>query len=358
MRQRLNLLASRRSKKVGLPPGTPVHIGEAIHAATSISVIDYDQSSAREQQFDGAEGLAAFKASPTPTWINIDSMQDLSILRRLGDDYGLHPLVLEDIVNTEQRPKLEDYRDYLYIVVKMLSYKGSAVMIEQVSVVLGPSYVISFQENGKPGDVFDPIRTRLRSGTGKIRMRGADFLAYSLLDAIVDHYFVILERLGEQVEQIEDDLLDHPGPETVQTIHRLRRETIFLRKSVWPLREVVSGLQRTDSPLVREGTQIYLRDIYDHTIQVIDSVETLRDILQGMLDIYLSSVSHRMNEIMKVLTIIATVFIPLTFIVGVYGMNFEYFPELKWPWAYPVLWAIMLGIAGFMLAFFKRKGWF
>ncbi len=357
MRQRLKPLASRRSKKVGLPPGTPVHIGDAVHAGTIISVIDYDQSAAREQQFDSAEGLARYKGSPTPTWINIDSIQDLSILRRLGDDYGLHPLVLEDIANTEQRPKLEDYRDYLYIVLKMLSYNGSAVVIEQVSVVLGPSYVISFQENGKPGDVFDAIRTRLRSGTGKVRTRGADFLAYSLLDAIVDHYFVILERLGEQVEQIEDDLLDHPGPETVQAIHRLRRETVFLRKSVWPLREVVSGLQRTDSPLIREGTQIYLRDIYDHTIQVIDSVETLRDILQGMLDIYLSSVSHRMNEIMKVLTIIATVFIPLTFIVGVYGMNFEYFPELKWPWAYPLLWAIMLGIAGFMLAFFKRKGW-
>ncbi len=265
--------------------------------------------------------------------------------------------MLEDILNTGQRPKMEAYGDYVYIVAKMLTLKEDSVESEQVSIVLGKDYLLSFQEQGKPGDVFDAIRSRLKSGSGRLRSNGADFLAYSLIDAIVDHYFVVLERLGERLELLEDQLVQAPTTQTMTCLHQLRREVIFLRKCAWPMREVVSGLQRSETPLITEATAIYLRDVYDHAVYVMETVDTFRDMLANMLDIYLSSISARMNEVMKVLTIIATLFIPLTFIVGVYGMNFDYFPELKWRWAYPVLWIIMIGIAGAMLVYFRRKHW-
>ncbi|MGH8507832.1 MAG: magnesium/cobalt transporter CorA [Gammaproteobacteria bacterium] len=357
MRHRLKRLIARRSPKAGLAPGTLVHIGERTREVTRTSILDFDELALRELEVHAASECRAFKDSPNTSWINVDSVHDVELLREFGQDFGLHPLVLEDIVNTDQRPKLEDYGEYLYIVVKMLSNNGGSLAVEQVSLVLGASWVLSFQERGKPGDVFDPIRVRIRSGAGKIRKRGADFLAYSLIDAIVDNYFVILERVGDRIEAIEEDLLTNPIPATLTAIHHLRREMIFLRRSVWPLREMLSTLQRGESKLVQQGTQVYLRDVYDHTIQVIDTVESLRDVLQGMLEIYLSSVNQRMTEVMKVLTVIATVFIPLTFIVGVYGMNFEYFPELKWRWGYPALWGIMVGIGVLMLIFFKRRKW-
>jgi magnesium transporter len=226
---------------------------------------------------------------------------------------------------------------------------------EQVSIIFGQNFVISFQE--KEGDVFNPIREMIRTGKGRIRKMGADYLAYSLIDAIVDSYFIILEKLGENIEDIEDTMIANPTPETLQAIHRLKRKMILLRKSVWPLREVVSAIERSDSSLIQKPTRIYLKDVYDHTIQVIDTVETFRDVLSGMLDVYLSSISNKMNEIMKVLTIIATIFIPLTFIAGVYGMNFEYMPELKWQWGYPVIWFVMLIIGISMLAYFRKKKW-
>ncbi len=347
----------RRARKAGLPPGTPVHIGDAALERVRITAIAYEESQVQEAEIADFGRYRAPADAAAVRWINVDGIHDVEILQRLGPDYGLHPLVLEDIANTEQRPKLEDYGEYLYLVVKMLSLNGEGCTVEQVSLVLGRTYLLSFQEQGKPGDVFDPVRARLRSGAGRIRARGADFLAYSLIDAVVDQYFVILERLGERIESLEDELLHHPTPATLGEIHRLRREVIFLRRSVWPLREVLSGLRRGDSTLIQPQTGVYLQDLYDHTIQVIDTVETLRDMLQGMLDTYLSSLSYRMNEVMKVLTIIATVFIPLTFIVGVYGMNFDYFPELHWPWAYPLLWGIMVALAAFMIAYFKRRKW-
>jgi len=291
------------------------------------------------------------------TWINVDGIHQVEILERLGEYFGLHPLVVEDILNTDQRPKVEDFGDYIFIVLKMFYYDDSAdeIVTEQISLTLGPTLVISFQE--REGDVFNPIRERIRSEKGRIRKMGADYLAYVLVDSIVDSYFIILEKLGEKIEDLEEELVTDPRPETLQTIHNLKREMIFLRKSVWPLREVVSGLERGESPLIQESTGIYLRDVYDHTIQVIDTVETIRDMLSGMLDIYLSSVSNRMNEVMKVLTIIATIFIPLTLIAGIYGMNFRYMPELEWPWAYPMLWLIMLAIGVLMLIYFRRKRW-
>jgi magnesium transporter len=280
------------------------------------------------------------------------------VLEQLGERFGLHPLVVEDILNTDQRPKLEDYGEYLFIVLKSHYHsdgESGDAEIEQISLVLGPNYVLSFQE--RAGDEFEPVRERIRSNKGRVRRQGADYLAYSLIDLIADTYFLVLERLGERMETLEEELVTDPTTETLQAIHKLKREMVFLRKSIWPLREVIGALERGESPLIQDTTGVYLRDVYDHIIQVIDTVETYRDMLSGMLDIYLSSVSNRMNEVMKVLTIIATIFIPLTFVAGVYGMNFKHMPELEWPWAYPLVWLAMIIIAGLMVAYFRRKRW-
>jgi magnesium transporter len=252
---------------------------------------------------------------------------------------------------------MEDFEDYLFIVLNMLQYdeEVNETKTEQVSLILGSNYVVSFQED--EGDVFGLIRERIRADRGRTRKMGADYLAYSLVDAIVDHYFMVLEKVGEQIEDIEDELVKNPTPEVLHTIHSLKRELIYLRKSVWPLREVISRLERWESHLIDKSIDIYLRDVYDHTIQVIDALETFRDTLSGMLDIYLSSVSNRMNEVMKVLTIIATIFIPLTLIAGIYGMNFRYMPELESPWGYPMVYLVMLAVCAVMLVYFRRKKW-
>jgi len=350
-------LVKRRSKKAGLPPGTLVHIGEKKAEAPKINIMDYDEAHFQEQEIKTIEECFLFKDKPTVTWINVDGLHQVEILEKLGGCYGLHPLVLEDILNTDQRPKMEDYGEYLYIVLRMLNYndKSSEIESEQISLILGPNFVISFQE--REGDTFNPIRERIRNGKGRIRKMEADYLAYTLLDSIVDNYFIILEKLGEKIEFLEDKLVTHPTSEILQVIHHLKREMIFLRKAVWPLREVISGLERGESSLIKESTKVYLRDVYDHTIQTIDTIETYRDMVSGMLDIYLSSVSNRLNAVMKVLTIIATIFMPLTFIAGIYGMNFKYMPELEWRWGYPIIWLIMVGIGVFMLAYFRKKKW-
>jgi len=245
------------------------------------------------------------------TWINIDGLHEVDVIEKIGKNFGLHPLVMEDILHTDQRPKMEDFEKYIFIIAKMLSYdeEDHRLQAEQFSLILGPHFIISFQE--REGDVFEPVRERLRKGKGRLRKRPPDYLAYALIDAIVDHYFVVLEKIGERVETLEDELMTDPTPETLETIHHLKRELIFLRKSVWPLRELIAGLERGESSLFEQGTTVYLRDVYDHTIQVIDTVETLRDMASGMLDVYLSSVSNKMNEVMKVLTIIATIFISM-----------------------------------------------
>ena len=303
------------------------------------------------------EECFTFKEKPTVTWINVDGLHEVDIIEKTGAYFGIHPLVLEDILHTGQRPKTEDFGDYIFTVVKMLFYdvQKEEIVAEQMSMILGPRYVISFQET--QGDVFDPNRERIRNGKGRIRKAGADYLAYVLIDAIVDQYFVILENLEERIESLEEELITNPIPETLQMIHKLKGLMIFLRKSVWPLRELVNSLERGESSLIAESTGIYLRDVYDHTIEVIETIETFRDMVSGMLDIYLSSVSNRMNEVMKVLTIIATIFIPLTFIVGIYGMNFKYMPELEWHIGYPVALAVMLLIEAFLLLYFRRKKW-
>lgn len=348
----------KRSRKAGLPPGTPVHIGEKRVEKVKITVIDYNEKQFQEKELKTIEECFAYKDKPTVTWINVEGVHDIAILEKLGNCFNLHPLVIEDISNTNQRPKFEDYSDYIYIVLKMMYYNGKVnhITTEQISLILGANYVLSFQE-GIAGDIFDPVREMLRTEKGRIRKMGADYLVYILIDSIVDSYFGILESLGEKVEFLEEELISNPTQETLRGIHNLKREMISLRRSVWPLREVVSTMERRESPLIKESTIIYLRDVYDHTVQVIDNVETYRDMLSGMLDIYLSSVSNRLNEVVKVLTIISTIFIPLTFLVGVYGMNFKFMPELNSPYAYPAAWLIMILIALGMLVYFRRRKW-
>ncbi len=306
---------------------------------------------------ESVEDCRVFRDKSTITWINVDGLQDLALLETLGKCYGLHPLALEDILNTDQRPKTEDYGDYLYTVLRMFYYGTDAkeFVSEQISIILGKNFVITFQE--RAGDVLDPVRERIRNGKGRVRTSGADYLAYALIDAIVDGYFAVLEQIGESIEALEMQLLDDPSQDILREIHRLKRELLFFRKSVWPVRELISSLRRDMPNMIQKETGYYLRDVHDHSIQVIDVVETLREILSGMLDIYLSTVSNRMNSVMKVLTIIATIFIPLTFIAGVYGMNFKYMPELDWPWSYPLLWGVMIAILIGMVVYFKKKDW-
>jgi len=353
----MSRLIKRISEKAGLPPGTLVHVGEEKVEKTKITMLNYDELHLQEEELETIDECLPVKDRPTVRWINVDGLHQVEILETIGGCFGLHPLVLEDILNTGQRPKMEDFGDYIYIVLKMLHSEdeNDEIAEEQLSLILGPSFVLSFQE--REGDVFSAIRERIRNGRGRIRKMGADYLAYALLDSVVDNYFIVLEKLGEKIEFLEEELVANPTTETLHIIHGLKRDMIFLRKSVWPLREIISGLERGESALIQESTGVYLRDVYDHTIQVIDTVETFRDIISGMLDIYLSSVSNRMNEVMKVLTIIATIFIPLTLVVGVYGMNFQYMPELGWRWGYPIVWLVMLAIGGLMLVYFRRKRW-
>jgi len=354
---RRNKPVRRHAKKAGLPPGTLVHVGEKKVENVRITYIDYDEQNFSEKQVQKIEECFPFKSTPTVTWINIDGLHEVEIIERLGNQFELHPLMLEDILHTEQRPKYEDFEKYMFFVMQMLRYNNDiqGIESEQISLVLGDCYVITFQE--RVGDVFDAVRDRIRNSKGRIRKMGPDYLAHALIDAIVDSYFSILEKVGEKIEAMEDHLVSDPTEKTLQHIHALKREMISLRRSIWPLREVISGVQRSESQLIRESTDVYLRDVYDHTIQIIDTIENFRDMVSGMLDIYLSSISNRMNAVMKVLTIIATIFIPLTFVAGVYGMNFEHMPELKWHWAYPAVWLVMIVIAAVMLVYFRRKKW-
>jgi len=350
-------IIKKSSKSRGLPPGALVHIGERKTEKVKITVIDYSPGKFEEKEVKKVEECFSFKRKPTITWINVDGLHQIDIIEKLGSCYEIHPLVLEDILDTDQRPKMEDFEKYFFIVLKMLytDEKTHEIHSEQVSLILGNNFVISFQES--IGDVFDAVRERIRNSKGRIRKMGTDYLAYSLIDAIVDNYFVILEKIGEKIEGIENEIVADPTPEKLQIIHNLKRDMIYLRKSVWPLREVISGLQRSESKLIKKSTQVYLRDLYDHTIQVIDTIETFRDMNSGMLDIYMSSVSNKMNEVMKVLTIFAAIFIPLTFIAGIYGMNFQYMPELGWQGGYFVTLFAMLVVGVSLLFYFRRKKW-
>jgi magnesium transporter len=350
-------LIKKRSKKAGLSPGTMVHVGEKQTEKVTLSVIDYDPEKIDTRELGTVEEAFPFKDTPTITWLNITGLHDVKLLEKLGKKFLIHPLIMEDILNTDQRPKVEIFEDYLFVVIKMLPFDVDKQEIthEQISLIVGNNFVITFQE--RKGDVLDSIRHRLKNPKGRLRKHGADYLAYTIIDVIVDHYFILLEKLSEKIEFLEEKVTDNPDQQLVNQIQFLNRELIFIKKSVWPLRELIRGLIREETPIITDYTSPYLKDVYDHTIQVIETVDTFREIVTGVLNIYLTSVSNKMNEVMKVLTIIATIFIPLTFIAGIYGMNFEFMPELKWTWAYPGIWGLMLFVFLGMIFYFKRKKW-
>jgi magnesium transporter len=355
--KRTSRFIKKSSKKAGMSPGTLVHVGEQKIDKARITLINYDENRLEEKELKRIEESFAYKDAPPVTWINIDGLHDVELIEKVGIHFETHSLTMEDIVNTGQRPKVEDFEDYIYLVFKMLKFDEttSHIASEQVSLILGPHYLISFQET--EGDVFNFVRERIRKGRMRIRKSGPDYLAYALIDAVVDHYFSILEKIGERIEHCEERLHMQPTPEILQTIYDLKRELIYFRKQVWPIREVLSTWQKTESVLMQEMNKVFIRDVYDHTIQVIDTIESFRDIISGMMDLYLSTVSNKMNEVMKVLTIMATIFIPLTFVAGIYGMNFKFMPELEWKWSYPVLWVLLIVIFCGMLFYFRRKKW-
>jgi magnesium transporter len=347
----------KRSNKTGLPPGSLVYVGDKISKGTRIRVIDYDAENYEQKELYDYREIVKYKDTNTVTWINFDGVHNPELIEKVGREFSLHPLVMEDILNTDQRSKIDDYDDYIFFVTRMFyNIKGiDEVRSEQISVVIGPNFVLSFQES--EGDIFDVLRERLRLNKGKMRRQGPDYLGYCLLDMIVDNYFSIIERLGEEMESLEEELVGEPGPDTLQKIYGIKQRMISLRKSVWPLRDAVSRFNKLENPIVSDTTRIYMRDIYDHTVQVIDAIETYRDTTASMIDVYLSSISFKMNEIMKVLTIISTIFIPLTFITGVYGTNFHFLPELGWKYGYFAMLGIMLAVGITMLIYFKRKKW-
>jgi magnesium transporter len=348
----------RASKKVGAAPGTLVHVGDRKLEKTRITLTAYNEGTASTTALYDVKDLSGITRTPgKQLWLNIDGVHDVALVEAIGKQFGIHPLTLEDVVSTRQRPKAEAFDAYLYIVLKMLQYNPETRVIksEQISLIVFPDLLISFQES--TGDVFEGVRERLGKEKSTIRKAACDYLAYALADAIVDQYFLILESLGQDLEALEDELINTPQAEAMQSIHGLRHELIFLRKQVWPLREVINRLAREESDIFQETTRLYIRDVYDHTIQIIDTIESYRDILSGFLDLYLSIVSYRMNEVMKTLTIIATIFIPITFIAGVYGMNFKNMPELDWRWGYAGVWALMLAAVAGMVSYCKRKKW-
>lgn len=347
---------AKRSSKSGLPPGTLVHLGPEKARATRVTAVTFDAERLEERE------LAPGEAPPQPPasgvlWISVTGLADTARLEAIGKHFGLHALTLEDVLNTYQRPKLDDYGDYLYLVLKTfdLDAKNARLDCDQVSLVLGRGFVLSFLE--ADGTAFTAVMERLRAARGQIRGAGADYLLYALLDAVVDGYFWLLEHLGEQIDELETDAVERARPETIRRIHALRAEGLFIRRMLWPLREVVNSLQRGEPRLISAGTIVYLRDVYDHAVHVLESLESLRELMAGVLEIHMSSINIRISGVVKVLTVIATVFMPLTLIAGIYGMNFRHIPGLDTPWGFFAALGLMATVAGGMLWWLRRKGW-
>lgn len=347
-----------RARKVGQAPGMLVHIGDKKTDKVDITLIDYDQKGYFKEKTDATvQDLEMGKNPGSTTWVHISGLHDTELIDDIGRFFDIHPLLIEDILNTDQRPRMEPYDDFIYIVLKMLHWDetNTAIEIEQVSLFVGESFVLTFEEG--EDNIFEPLRQRLNNAQSRLRINGSDYLAYAILDTIVDNYFIILEHISEKLEDLEEEVIIEPDPGTLDTIQLLKKELLYFRKVAWPLREAIGRLSRGDLPFFEQHTLIYVRDVYEHVIQIIDSIETFRSVASGLLDIYLSSVSNKMNEVMKVLTVIATIFIPITFITSLYGMNFHYMPELDWPMAYPALWLIILTTSAALLYYFRRRDW-
>ena len=346
-----------RKKKIGVSPGSLIYVGDKTDEPVKISVIAYDEHQVTELADVSVDDIPQQKGASSVIWINVSGIHNMEVIDKIGKRFHLHPLLLEDIVNTQHRAKIDDYEDYLFIVLKMIFSEpdSNQLQFEHVCIILGQGFLISFQE--REGDVFTSVRERIQKGKGRIRKSGADYLAYALMDMVIDHYFLVLEQLGDVIETLQQEALDRPSRNTLAAIHAARHQVVYLRKSVWPVREMINSLLRGESPLIQGYVLIYLQDVYDHVIQVIDTIETYRDLLAGILECYMSSVSQKMNEIMKVLTVMATLFIPLTFFAGVYGMNFTYMPELDWQYGYPAFWIAVAVIFVSMIIWFKTRKW-
>jgi len=346
-----------KSKKTGLPPGTMVHVGDDSAVETAISIIDYNKDNFQQTKVNSIDDILKFKDSNTVTWVNIEGLKNIELFESIGQAFNIHPLVLEDIVNTHQRPKFEEYDDFLFIVLKGLYLQSDEFSVdnEQISILVFNKFVFTFKE--KNDDILVPLIQRIENSKGKIRTLGSDYLAYTIIDTLVDQNFLILDALDEIVDSVEEELLINTTTETLHSIQKIKRELIYIRKSVSPLREMLTSLLRSETELINEHTEIYFRDVYDHAIRINESIESYRDMLSGLLDVYMSNVSNKMNEVMKILTLFAAIFIPLTFIAGIYGMNFEFMPELKLRWAYPALWAVFILIPIILIIVFKKKKW-
>ncbi len=345
-----------RGQKAGLPPGTPVYIGRPKVEQLTCRAYCYNPTTFEERTVRPDE-CAHLRQEGTLLWLDVVGLHDVDAIRTIAEAFQLHPLTLEDILNTHQRPKAEEYEGYLYLVMRSLTFDTRAHRIEseQVSLVIGADFVLSFQE--RDCGLFDPIRERLRSPQSRLRTRGADFLAYSLIDAIVDHYFVVLEHVGDQIERLEGALIERTDGSMLRRVQAWRHALLEFNHAVWPLREAIGWLARGETSYIEERTRLYMRDVYDHLMYVIENLTTYREMLGNLVELHLSATSTRLNEVMKTLTIIATIFMPITFIVGVYGMNFDYMPELHWRWGYPAVMLLMLGIAIGLTLYFRRKGW-
>tara|TARA_R110002096_G_scaffold17305_1_gene60058 strand:+ start:1299 stop:2381 length:1083 start_codon:yes stop_codon:yes gene_type:complete len=359
MPQEMTKSLNKPSDKIGMEPGSLIHVGDIIESETRITIIDYDKETVFEKkQIDSIDEILKYKDSDTVTWVIIEGLSKVDIVEGIGRIFDIHQLVLEDILNTHQRPKFEEYDDHLFIILKcLLPEVGQfSVSYEQISILVLKNFVFTFKE--KTDDLLLPVQQRIKTSKGRLRSLGADYLTYAILDTIIDQNFVLIDSLDEEITTLEDCLLtSEPTQDTLNTIQILKREIISIRKHISPARELMTSMLRSESELIDEKTHIYLRDVSDHVMRVIESIESYRDILTGLLEIYISSVSNKMNEVMKVLTVFASIFIPLTFIAGIYGMNFEHMPELKWKWAYPVLWITFITIPIVLLIFFKRKKW-
>lgn len=345
-------------KTAGLPPGQLVHLGEKLTDKSVVELIHYHDSEYDEGIFGTAEEALTEIKDNKVNWINIDGLHNIEFIEKIGLHFDINPLVLEDILNPDQRPKIEDFDQYIFFTLKTLNaLKGDDIVYEQMSFVLGKNFLLTFQE--KEGDLFDGMRSRLKNDPkSKARKRGVDYLFYRLVDTIVDSYYLIIENLGERIEALEDEVFLHPTTKTLKQIQSLKKELIFLRKSVYPIREAISKVTKGEFPFVKKETERFFSDVYDHTIHIIETLETYRDLSTGLMDMYMTSVSNKMNEVMKVLTVIATIFIPLTFIAGIYGMNFDNMPELHWEYGYFYVWGLMIAMFAGMLYYFRKKHWF
>jgi len=345
------------SSKAGLPPGTLMHVGDKLTNDVKITVMNFSETVFEQVEVKTGKEAIKLNRPDCVSWINVDGLHDIKLIEELGELFGLHHLLMEDVLNTTQRPKEEDFDEYIFLTLKMLglSPNGRDIISEQVSFVLGDGWVLSFQE--QEGDIFEPMRGRLKERVGITRKHGADFLLYRLVDTVVDHYFIIIEYLSEVIEQLEADVLEESDREALREIQRLKGMIRDLGRSIRPLREAVSGLQRDGNVHVTTFTRRYLRDVYEHIIQVGESLDIHRDTLSSVMELYLSGESNQTNQVMQVLTIIATIFIPLTFIAGIYGMNFDNMPELHWKYSYVTVWAVMILIIVGMIYYFRRKKW-